>query len=880
MVKYMICKYLKILIFIIVIAFSCNYACAEDTKRIVILPFDIHSKTDAEQLQNQITSNLAKELLKAESIRIVNREEWHNLITGKTIDENLIQQVGEKTGADFVVTGSLTKIGKLISADVRVIDVSRTEESQSIYAQGMGMENIGLLASNLSHEILLKTLSDQKIAKVEFRGNERVETSAIYNILTSTKGKLFSRKNLSSDIKAIYKMGYFRDVKAGITDSPEGKIITFTLKEMPLITDVEIVGNDDIDRDDIEEELSIEPKQLLNLDKIKSDAENIRKLYKKEGYLNAEVTHTVEESEKIVKVTFTIEENKRIYIKEVTFEGNTAYTSDELKDMIETSEWGIFHFLTDSGLFDEEQLQQDIDKLTAFYHNNGYINARITEPEITHDKKWIYVKIIIAEGKQFRVGSVTITGDDLTTDRKELLAQLNIKKKDYFDRESIVKDVDYLTEACNNEGYAYANVMPQTVPKEKEQKVDVTYNIEKGNLVYINRISIIGNTKTRDKVIRRQLDIREGDLYNRQQLRSSYMGLTQLRYFSEIDFKTGKGPREELMDVNIEIAEKATGMFSVGAGYSAQDKATIMAQVSQENLFGRGQTLNLRASVGSSSARYELSFIEPWLFDLPLWSKFSVWKSERDYDSYDLDTTGAGFTLGYPLWEKVKGYIGYEYSDENVQNVATTASKYVKDQEGNTTSSSVTASLSRNSTNDWMFPSRGSKNSISVQHAGTILQGDTSFTKYHASSSWFFPLPLDNVFGIRGRGGYMHANEGKEIPVFERFYLGGINSLRGLRSVGPKDSAGDTIGGKTMLNFNAELLFPLIKDAGMKGVVFFDTGNAWERGYHLSDMRETAGVGVRWYSPIGPLRLEWGHVLDRKDDESSSRWEFTIGMFM
>ncbi len=876
----MICKYGKILILIIVITCFCNNAFAEDTKRVVILPFEIHSQTDAAQLQGQIASSLANELLKAESIRIVEKEKVEGLIKGKVIDEELAIGVGKEADADFVIMGSLTKIGTLISADVRLMDVKSEEFSHSIYAQGMGMENIGALAAKLSDEILLKTLSDQKITKVEFRGNERIETSALYNILTSTKGKLFSKKNLSSDIKSIYKMGYFRDVKAGVTDSPEGKIITFTVQEMPLISAVEITGNDDIDTDDIEEELSIEPKQLLNLEKVQSDAENIIKLYKKEGFLNAEVTHKVEESNKTVRVIFTVKENRRIYIKKVTFEGNKAYTSDELRDMMDISEWGIFHFLTDSGLLDEEKLKQEIDKLTAFYHNNGYINARIAEPEITHDEKWIYVKITVTEGKQFTVGAVTITGEALTTERKELLEKLKVNKKDYFDRESIVKDVDYLTEACNNEGYAYANVIPRTVPKEKEQTVDVTYNVDKGNLVYINRISIMGNTKTRDKVIRRQLAITEGDLYNRKKIKSSYMRLTQLRYFSEIDFKTGKGPREELMDVNIEIAEKATGMFSIGAGYSAQDKAMLMAQVSQQNLFGRGQTLNLNASLGTSSTKYELSFIEPWLFDLPLWSKFNIWKSERDYDSYDLDTTGTGVTLGYPIWERVKGYISYEYSDQNVKNVATTASTYVKDQEGNTTSSGVTVSLSRETTNDWMFPTKGSKNKISVQHTGTLLQGDTSFTKYNASSSWFFPLPLDNVFGIRGRAGYMQANEGKEIPVYERFYLGGMNSLRGLRSVGPKDASGDTIGGKTMANFNAEILFPLIKDAGMKGVLFFDTGNAWESGYHLGDMRETAGIGVRWYSPIGPLRLEWGHVLDKKEGEASSRWEFTIGMFM
>ncbi|MBU2027280.1 MAG: BamA/TamA family outer membrane protein, partial [Proteobacteria bacterium] len=218
---------------------------------------------------------------------------------------------------------------------------------------------------------------------------------------------------------------------------------------------------------------------------------------------------------------------------------------------------------------------------------------------------------------------------------------------------------------------------------------------------------------------------------------------------------------------------------------------------------------------------------------------------------------------------------------DNVKDIQDTASYYVQKQEGETTSSGGTVNLTRDSTDDIIFPSTGSKNSASVEYTGGPFMGNVSYTRYGVSSAWFFQLPLDTVFGIRGRMGAIKGNQGKEVPIFERYYLGGINSLRGLRQVGPKDPAtGDVIGGLTMLNFNAEYLFPLIKNAGMKGLVFFDTGNAWESGYHLGDMRRTAGVGIRWYSPIGPLRLEWGYVLDRKEGESPSRWEFTIGMFM
>ena len=628
--------------------------------------------------------------------------------------------------------------------------------------------------------------------------------------------------------------------------------------------------------------MSVRNRQTVNPEKLKADTEKIKTLYDSKGFYNAEIRYAIEkEGERDVRVVITIIENEKLFIRNIVFEGNRTFTTKELKNMMTTNEWGIFHFFTDSGLLKKDQLKQDVGKIKAFYLNNGFINAQVGEPEISYDREGITIKIPVSEGKQFRVGKVAITGDELKIPRADLLAKLQIKKKDFYDREAIMKDMDYLTQVCNDEGFANADIAPRTEPQEKTQTVDVTYEITKRKPVYFNRINITGNTKTRDKVIRRELSVVEGDLYSRTKLKKSYMALNRLRYFEEIDFQAEKGPDETLTDVNIQVKEKPTGMFSIGAGYSAIDHAVVSAQVSQQNLFGRGQILSLKASIGANSQLYDLSFIEPWLFDMPLWSKLELWNLYREYDSYRLDTKGFGATLGYPLWQYVTGYVGYRLSIDDVNNVLDTASYYIKKQAGETTSSGVTLSVTRDSTDDVMFPSTGSKNSASVEHTGGILLGDVSYTRYGMTSSWFFPLPLDTVFGVRGRIGYMQPNEGKEVPIFERYYLGGINSLRGLREVGPRDPVtGDVIGGLTMLNFNVEYVFPLIKNAGMKGLIFFDTGNSWESGYHLGDMRKTAGVGVRWYSPIGPLRLEWGYVLDRKEGESASRWEFTIGMFM
>ncbi|MBU1745558.1 MAG: outer membrane protein assembly factor BamA [Proteobacteria bacterium] len=857
---------------------------SENIKLVALFPFEVHSTSlqRAAELQEILYREVVTELQKSKNIRLVERERINAGTEGKRINDALVIEVGKKAGALYAVSGSVSEFGDRISVDARLIDLREEKVLPGVFVQGRGRENLGAILAQLRTDILLRIAAEERIARIEFKGNRKIEASAIQQVLKSAPGNIFTDADLSADIKAIYKMGYFDDVTAEVAEVAEGKAITFVVEEKPMITEIRIKGNKAVKRDDIEGAMSVRNRQTVNPEKLKADMEKIKTLYDGKGFYNAEIGYAIEKGgERDIHVVITIVENEKLFIRGISFEGNRAFTTKELKNMMTTNEWGIFHFFTDSGLLKKDQLKQDVGKLNAFYLNNGFINAQIGEPVITYDRDGIRIKIPVSEGKQFRVGKVAISGDELATPRAELLAKLQIRKKDFYDREAIMKDMDALTQACNDEGYASADVVPRTEAQEKNLTVDVTYEIKKGNLVYFNRINITGNSKTRDKVIRRQLSVVEGDLYNRTKLKKSYMALNQLRYFEEIDFQSEKGPDETLTDVNIRVKEKPTGIFSLGAGYSALDHGVVSAQVSQQNLFGRGQILSLKASLGSRSQLYDISFTEPWLFDMPLWSKFDIWNLYREYDSYNLDSKGFGSTFGYSLWPYVTGYVGYRLSLDNVKDILDTASYYIKKQAGQTTSSGVTFTLTRDSTNDVMFPSTGSKNSASVEYTGGPLQGDVSYTRYGATSAWFFPLPLDTVIGARGRIGAIRANEGKDVPIFERYYLGGINSLRGLREVGPKDPAtGDVIGGLTMLNFNFDYIFPLIKNAGMKGVLFFDTGNTWNTGYHLEDLRRTAGVGIRWYSPIGPLRLEWGYVLDRKEDEAASRWEFSIGMFM
>ncbi len=871
--------------FLLLSLFPLVPAHAQKLKKISILPFEVYSKEDSAAIKESLYRKLSEELKKGKLIQFVPADSF---LKDKTkIDERRAISAGKSLRADFVVMGSLTQLGETLSVDAKIINIGTGSVLSPVSVSGKGLASLGAIASQLKTEILIRTGLIEKIAKIEIKGNRKIESSAIIQQLKSKVGNPYLEEDITADIKTIFKMGFFLDVSAGATSTPQGKIVTFTVLEKGLITDIQIKGNKALSKDDIQEVMTIKTGQTLNQEKIKADIEKIKTLYDGKAYYNAEITDSVEkDGEKDFHVILDIKENDRVYVRTITFEGNEAYSSKELRNMMSTSEYNILNIFTDSGLLKRDQLKQDINKLTAFYFNNGFINAQIAEPEITFDKKGIYIKIQIKEGKRFKVGKVEISGDLLKKSRAELLESLTVKPGKNYDREAMMKDIDFLTQACNDEGYAYADINPRIDTREKEQLVDIDFQINKGGLVYISRISITGNTNTRDKVIRRQLDIVEGDLYSSSKLKSSYANLNRLRYFEEVDFQTEKSPDKNQTNVNIRVKEKNTGMFMVGAGYSAADQAMIMGQISEQNFLGYGQILSLKASLGSSTNMVDLSFTEPWLFDMPLWAKTDIWKYQNIYDSYTVDTRGAGLTLGYPLWEKISSYISYNLTLNNIQDVnQATASQIIIDSEGQRIKSAATLSLVRDTTDDIMFPTKGTRTTFSVQYAGPPIGGDVKLVKYSAGVNAYYPLFWDMVFVTKGRIGYIQNtdDDSSRIPIFERYVLGGINDLRGFRYVGPTNpGTADVIGGTTMLVFNFELVFPLIKEAGMKGVLFYDAGNTWDYGYYIDDLRQSVGGGIRWYSPIGPLRLEYGYVINRKgvNDDAIGRWEFTIGMFM
>jgi outer membrane protein insertion porin family len=473
------------------------------------------------------------------------------------------------------------------------------------------------------------------------------------------------------------------------------------------------------------------------------------------------------------------------------------------------------------------------------------------------------------------MGQIDLSGDFIIV-KEELISNVKVGEQEYYNRDAIRQDVLNLTDIYADRGYAHADVFPEIKTDPENLTVDIMFHITKNDPVYFERINIHGNTKTRDKVIRRELKVCEQELYSSSRLKRSVSDLLRMDYFEDVKVKPQKGSAEDKMILDIEVVEKPTGTFTFGGGYSGVDGLYVMASVSERNFLGRGQILEFSVQTGGSARQYTFGFTEPWLFDIPLSAGIDAYKMERDYDDYDRDSYGGGLRAGYPLLDYTRGYIKYAYDVSTIDNISPIASPYIYP--GRNVESSVSLSVVYDSRNRQFNPSDGSRHSITLKYSG--LGGNIGYTKATAETGWYFPLFWDTVGFLHGEGGYIWERSDKYLPDYERFYLGGINSVRGFdwREISPVIGDDIEIGGTEFVQFNVEYLFPIIKESGLIGLIFYDAGNAWaDEGTSDSGLRDSYGFGIRWFSPMGPLRLERGYIIDPYPGEGSGRWEFSMG---
>lgn len=850
-----------------------------------VLPFNVYSQEDLDYLKQGIQEMLNGQLGDY-GVQIVSQDQVKRILSGITglMDEETAKKLGRILGADYIIYGGLTKIGPHFSLDALVVDAAGVKKTIRIFVQGEGLENLLPTIKQLALKVALQVTGQQKIDRIEITGNERIEADAIQAALESKVGDIYSPTRISSDLRRIYAMNYFEDVKVDVEDTPAGKIIKYIVEEKASIHVIDIRGNNMLKEKDLLEVLGYPLYSIVDDKKVLDSVENLKELYREKGYYNAEISHTIEDiGPKRVAVRYKIKENKKIYIKEIAFEGNKGISSDDLLDLMETREKGIFSWLTDSGKLNRNELDKDMTKIVAYYHNNGYIKVQVGEPEVKVETTGLYIRISVSEGPQYRIGRVFLEGD-LIIPEEEILARVKIDEEKIYNREIIQKDLEAIRMIYNAHGYAYAVIIPLITENDETLTVDIGYRATKNSLVYFERIEIAGNTRTREKVIRRELAVNEQELFSLDKLRLSMMNLHRLGYFEDIDIAQSKGSADDKMNIRVEVKEQPTGAFSFGVGWSSFNKFFTTAQISQNNLFGRGQQVTFQGTFGQMETEYRLSFIEPWLFDIPLTSSLSLYNTSTSYDLYDKYSNGASIGASYPILPFVRLSGTYRYDDSDIKNVAEDASQVFQALAGRNTLSSLTTTLKRDTRNRYYNPTAGSNNSFAIEYAGGLLGGDAAFTKYIFNSGWFFPLWAQHVFFVRGKAGWIQDRPGGILPTYEKFFLGGMNSLRGYGwgTVSPVDpETGDRIGGEKMVLFNLEYIFPLSKEQGLVGVIFYDAGNAFtaDDDVDLGTLRKSYGFGLRYYSPLGPMRLEYGRVIDPRPGDDKDNWEFTIGTF-
>ncbi len=876
---------LFICVFALFGAIAAGSLSAQALPRMGVLPFRVHSLAPMdhlkEGLQEMIAGRLAEKGFDVIPAAEINE---HPMAYLPIFDANDIQTIGKDVGARWVISGSITQVGRKISLDIKGVDVAGDQPPFSVFIVEDDMDRLSDAAERVATAVYNQVADVVRIESIQVKGNKRIEKDAVLAVIASREGEKIDQDLLDQDLRAVYRMGYFTDVSIEMEDGADGKVVVFNIEEKPSIGNIVFNGNKAIKDDDLMKETGLRRYAIYNPSEVTQSVNRLREFYRQKGFHNIRIEEDIQELPgNEVSLSYNIEEGEKVYVTRIEFEGNETFRDKDLKKLMETSERGLFSWFTKSGVLDRQMLEFDLHKIESYYHNHGHIKARAGDPRITYEEgEGLTVTIEVVEGPRYGVENVAV-GGDLIRDEEELLAETRILQEKYFNREVVRNDTQSLQEFYADEGYAYAEVDPRILENDENQTVDITYVISKSHKVGFERINITGNDATRDKVIRRELKAIEGETYSHKALKKGTENLHRLGFFEEVDVQTEKGSDDDQMVVNVNVKERPTGSFGMGAGYSSYDNVFGSFQVAENNLFGYGQQLQIAARIGGSSQQFDIKFTEPWFLDRPISAGVDLYKWRREYWDYTKDSLGGALRFRFPIGfdeEHTRGSVRYIYDVAEVTDISKDAATLIKDMSGTIVKSSITMGVLRDSRDIPFLTTKGSYNYILYEYAG--LGGDSKFGKIEAASTWYFPFRWDTVLVLRGKWGYVKEHSGGRLPLYEKFYLGGLDSVRGFKhaTITPKDpDTGDRIGGEKMMAYTVEYRFPLLKEHGIVGIAFFDAGNVFtkDESYSFGGIRKAIGTGIRWYSPFGPLRIEYGLNLSPEEDESSGAWEFSIG---
>lgn len=741
-----------------------------------------------------------------------------------------------------------------------------------------------------------KTANAQSIIRsVIVKGNQRIEPETIESYMRLARGDRYDSSRINDSLKSLFRTGLFSDVR--IERGSAGVLIVHVV-ENPIINTVTFEGNKELNNEDLAKEVELRPRIVFTRARVQNDAARIVELYRRSGRFAAHVEpKVIQRSQNRVDLVFEIDEGPVTQVTRINFIGNRSFSDSQLRGVITTEESAWYKFFSSSDNYDPDRLSFDKELLRRHYLKHGFVDFQVLSAvaELARDGKSFFITITVEEGDEYKFGPSDVDSRVAELNLDNLRTKIKTRENHTYDASLVDATVESLTVAAGKEGFAFARVRPRVDKNADEKTVSLTYAVEEGPRVYIERINIVGNTRTLDRVIRRELRLVEGDAYNRFLVDKARRRITSLGFFSKVDIKQSPGPTDDKVILTIYVVEKSTGQFSVGAGLSSSETILGDISITERNLMGRGQFLRLRTSLSFKRQQIDLKFTEPYFLGRKMSLGIDIFGSETDQQaesSFDSRTTGAGLRFGFPLSENVSLSTRYSFTNTKIKNVASDASPSIRLAEGTSNSSSVGYTLAYNTLDNPFEPTTGLSASLSQDLAG--LGGDVFYFRTEVHGSYFYPVYKNKVIAsAHFNGGVINGWNGKKVRVIDGFFKGD-DSFRGFErsGIGPRESgagvADDALGGKVYAIATVEMSFPLglPETWGVRGAVFSDVGTLYDspnpgaanvlQGDKAS-LRATVGASLLYKSPLGPFRFDFSLPLKKKSYDKTQFFRFSAG---
>jgi outer membrane protein insertion porin family len=727
---------------------------------------------------------------------------------------------------------------------------------------------------------------------IEIAGNQRVETSTILSFMDLAEGESYTPEKIDNALKRVFATGLFADVAF----ATEGNRLLVKVVENPIVNQVVIEGNKRIEDDQLLPELKLSSRSIYTKTALQNDVKRILDIYQKSGRFSAEVTPKVIQLEQNrIDLVFEVDEGERTEIEQIKFVGNVNFSDRKLLEVIQTKESVWYRFFSSDDTYDPDRMAFDQELLRRFYVSKGYADFRVNSAvaELTPERDSFYITFTIEEGDRYNFGKMDVSSQVPDLEAGSMDNLLLSKEGDIFNADEIEKTVETLTRHLGNLGYAFVKIDTDFERDKVNDIIDINYVIKEGPRVYVDEINIKGNVRTLDQVVRREFRLAEGDPYNAAKLKRTEQRINNLGFFSKVDIKNiPDAESADKVDIDVTVEEQSTGELTIGAGFSTADGALGDIGVTERNLLGRGQILRANFTLSAARQEFDLGFTEPYFLGRNISAGVDLFNTKIDGSSsrtsraFDSDTKGFALRTSYPLTEHFSHAVKYSLRQNDISDIDPLASRFIKDQEGETVTSLIGHSLTYDTRDSRFAPSEGLFVRLNQDFAG--LGGDSEFIRHELRTGYYIPTFNDKwVLSFKGNGGYTFSYSGREIEINNRFFVGG-DQIRGFENdgVGPRDSISkDSLGGNVYYAVSAEYSFPLgfAEDLGFSGAVFTDAGSLFQvddSGPEVVDessLRVSAGAGISWKSPLGPVRIDFAHAIAKESVDETEVVRFSFG---